>query len=181
MSLVFLLGGVRSGKSRLAVRLAEASGAPVVFLATGEAGDQEMADRIDRHRRERPAGWRTVEEPLELAAAIGEVDPADTLVVDCLSIWTSNLLGAGASDGEVEARAIEAARAAAGRPGLTIVVSNEAGLGVVPATPLGRRWRDLIGRVNALVAERAGRAYFVVAGRALELRDAGSLMAQGDG
>jgi adenosyl cobinamide kinase/adenosyl cobinamide phosphate guanylyltransferase len=152
-----------------------------VFLATGEAGDEEMAERIDRHRRERPAGWRTVEEPIELAAAIGRVDPADTLVVDCLSIWTSNLVGAGSSDAEVEARALEAARAAAARPGLTIVVSNEAGLGVVPATPLGRRWRDLIGRANTLVAEQADRAYFVVAGRALELADAASLMETGDG
>ena len=163
------------------MQLAEASGAPVVFLATGEAGDEEMADRIDRHRRERPAAWRTVEEPIKLVAAIGAVEPADTLVVDCLSIWTSNLLGAGVSDDDVAARALEAARAAVARPGLTIVVSNEAGMGVVPATPLGRRWRDLIGRVNTLFAEHAERAYFVVAGRALELADAASLLEPGDG
>src|SRR5687768_16628042 len=94
MSLVLLLGGARSGNSRLAVRLAADAGAPVVFLATGEAGDEEMADRIARHRAERPAGWTTVEEPVALRQAAADAPAGATLVVDCLSLWVANLLEA---------------------------------------------------------------------------------------
>ena len=163
MSLVLLLGGARSGKSRLAVRLASEAGAPVVFLATGEAGDEEMADRIARHRAERPAGWTTVEEPVGLREAVAAAPPDATLVVDCLSLWVANVF----ESREVEAEAREAAALAAART--TIAVSNEVGLGVVPATPLGREYRDVLGRVNAIWAEAADEAYFVVAGRVLRL------------
>jgi len=170
MALVLLVGGARSGKSRLAVRLASESGNPVVFLATGEAGDDEMADRIAHHRAERPAAWRTVEEPTELADAIAAVPEGATLVVDCLSLWVANVLESrDAADVESEAR--EAAALAAART--TIAVSNEVGLGVVPATPLGRAYRDVLGRVNAIWAEAADDAYLVVAGRVLPLAELG--------
>jgi adenosyl cobinamide kinase/adenosyl cobinamide phosphate guanylyltransferase len=168
MTLVVLLGGARSGKSRLAVALAGRA-EPVTFLATGEAGDEEMRSRIDAHRAERPPGWRTVEEPLELAAAIGRVEPRRTLVVDCLSLWVANLLGRGDAETAVLELGAGAAAAAAARPGLTIVVSNEVGLGVVPATPLGRVYRDLLGGVNRAFVEAADEAAFVVAGRPLRL------------
>ena len=161
--LTFLVGGARSGKSALAVELA--GGGPVTFVATGTAGDEEMATRIERHREERPAGWITVEEPLALRHAIASAQ--GTVVVDCLSLWVANLLEAGWGDADVEAEGAEAARAAAGCR--TIAVSNEVGLGVVPATPLGRRYRDVLGRVNAAWADAAVDAYLVVAGRALRL------------
>jgi adenosylcobinamide kinase / adenosylcobinamide-phosphate guanylyltransferase len=178
--LVFLLGGARSGKSSLALRLAGAQPAPVVFVATAEARDEEMTARIEQHRAERPAQWQTVEEPLALGDAIAAADPAACVVVDCLSIWVSNLLERMTPE-EIETGAAAAARLAAGRPGRTIVVSNEAGLGLVPLTPLGRTWRDVNGRVNAIWADAADRAYFVVAGRALPLADATDLWAGIDG
>ncbi|HSS74139.1 MAG TPA: bifunctional adenosylcobinamide kinase/adenosylcobinamide-phosphate guanylyltransferase [Gaiellaceae bacterium] len=166
MSLVLLLGGARSGKSALAVRLA---GDRATFLATGTAEDDEMAARIERHRAERPAGWATIEEPLALRSALESVDAAETVVVDCLSLWVSNLLGAGSTDDAVEEEAAAVARGASARDGVTVVVSNEVGLGIVPMNPLGRRYRDLLGTVNRLFAAEAERALLVVAGRGLEL------------
>ena len=172
MGLVFLLGGARSGKSALAVRLAAESGAPVVFVATTElrGDDEELRVRVDAHRAERPPSWATVEEPLELARALREAPAEACVVVDCLTLWTANALEAGLDDAAVERAAVEAADVAASREALTVVVSNEVGLGVVPATPLGRRFRDVLGRVNAVFAAAAERASFVVAGRELELR-----------
>lgn len=172
MALVFLLGGARSGKSALAVRLASESGAPVVFVATTElrGGDEELRARVDAHRAERPPSWVTVEEPLELARVLREASADACVVVDCLTLWAANALEAGLDDAAVERAAVEAADVAAARETLTVVVSNEVGLGVVPATPLGRRFRDLLGRVNAVFAAAAERASFVVAGRELELR-----------
>jgi adenosylcobinamide kinase/adenosylcobinamide-phosphate guanylyltransferase len=162
VSLVVLLGGARSGKSTLALRLAAESGAAVTVVATGEALDEEMAARIAAHRAERPPEWTVVEEPLELAAAIETVPAGETVVIDCLSLWVANVLERG---GSLEG----AAAAAAARPGLTIAVSNEVGLGVVPATPLGRAYRDELGRVNQEWVDASARASFVVAGRELAL------------
>jgi adenosylcobinamide kinase / adenosylcobinamide-phosphate guanylyltransferase len=158
MTLVVYVGGARSGKSRLAVERASAAGAPVVFVATGEAGDEEMAERIARHRAERPADWETVEEPLELAAALRGAPPGATVIVDCLSLWVAN--------GGGDAAAVDAAAA---RSALTIAVTNEVGLGIVPANALARAYRDELGRVNAAWVAAAEEAYFVVAGRMLPL------------
>ena len=165
MTLVLLIGGARSGKSSLAVERAAGAGLPVVFVATGEAGDDEMAARIELHRQERPAEWTTVEEPVELACAVADAPGDVVLVVDCLSLWVANVLERGA----VEAAAADAARLAAARPGPTIAVTNEVGLGIVPDNELARRYRDALGRVNAIWAAAADEAYFVVAGHALRL------------
>jgi adenosylcobinamide kinase/adenosylcobinamide-phosphate guanylyltransferase len=165
---VLVLGGARSGKSRLAVELAAEQTLPVVFLATGQAGDEEMAERIKRHRAQRPAGWRTIEEPLRLAETISGVDSDSCLVVDCLSLWVSNLIER-SSAAVIESEAAVAAEAARARQGLTIAVSNEVGLGLVPMHPLGRSYRDLLGNVNSIWAERADQTFFVIAGRALRL------------
>ena len=164
MSLTFLLGGARSGKSALALELASQWAGPVIFIATGEAGDDEMAERIRRHRQERPAEWTTVEEPVELASALEEAPTGAGVVVDCLSLWVANIL-----EDDVDARN-QQALAAAGRRERTIVVSNEVGLGVVPASELGRRYRDVLGRVNAQWAAAADEAVLVVAGKMLRLR-----------
>jgi adenosyl cobinamide kinase/adenosyl cobinamide phosphate guanylyltransferase len=169
MTLTLLIGGARAGKSALALRRAAATGRPVVFIATARASDAEMAERIDRHRQERDPGWATVEEPGDLAGALAAV-PADAcVIVDCLTLWVANQLGR--DDEEIVRRGSEAAELAAGRAGPTIAVSNEVGMGVVPASALGRRYRDLLGRVNAVWAARADDAALVVAGRPLWLDD----------
>jgi adenosyl cobinamide kinase/adenosyl cobinamide phosphate guanylyltransferase len=173
VSLVFLLGGARSGKSTLAVQLATESEAPVVFVATAEAFDDEMRERIAAHRGERPRGWQTVEAPRELADALRTIDREATVVVDCLSLWVANLLQSGAA---VEEEARQVAGLAAARPGRTIAVSNEVGLGLVPTNALGRRYRDLLGRTNAIWAASAAQAFLIVAGRALPLHSATGLL-----
>jgi adenosylcobinamide kinase / adenosylcobinamide-phosphate guanylyltransferase len=169
MSLTFLLGGTRSGKSSLAVELARAWTGPVTFIATGEPGDEEMAERIRLHQGERPAEWQTVEAPLDVREALELVPDEAAVVLDCLSLWVANLLERGDSADEIglESRAVSALAAA--RPSLTVAVSNEVGLGVVPSTELGRRYRDVLGRVNARWAADAEHAAFVVAGRSLPL------------
>jgi adenosylcobinamide kinase/adenosylcobinamide-phosphate guanylyltransferase len=176
VSLVLLIGGARSGKSALAVELAGGWAGPVVFVATGQPGDAEMEERIRRHRAARPAAWATVEEPTDLAGALARTPDDAAVVVDCLSLWVANRLGEGGSDGDVEEEAGAAAAIAAARASLTVAVTNEVGLGVVPATPLGRRYRDVLGRVNALWAEAADRAAFVVAGCPLRLDRADELL-----
>lgn len=157
MTLVLYIGGARSGKSRLAVERAAASGAPVTFIATGEPGDEEMAARIELHKRDRPPEWTTFEEPLDLAGALAAAD-GGTVVIDCLSLWVAN---GGGGDSALEA--------AAARDGLTIAVSNEVGLGIVPVNALAREYRDVLGRVNAAWAAAADEAWFVVAGKTLRL------------
>jgi adenosyl cobinamide kinase/adenosyl cobinamide phosphate guanylyltransferase len=164
VTLVVLVGGARSGKSKLAVDRAQAEAAPVTFIATGEAGDDEMAARIERHRRERPSGWTTIEEPVELAGALAAVPGGDTTIVDCLSLWVANL-----GENGVGAASTAAARIAAARDGLTIAVTNEVGLGIVPDNALARAYRDELGRVNAQWVEAADEAWLVVAGRKLRL------------
>jgi adenosyl cobinamide kinase/adenosyl cobinamide phosphate guanylyltransferase len=179
MGLVLVTGGARSGKSALAVEIAAAQQRPVAFLATAQAGDAEMAARIARHRAGRPRGWRTVEEPLALESAIAAIAAGDCLLIDCLSLWAANALAAGDADGDadaVEAAGRAAAALAARRAGPTVAVTNEVGMGVVPATPLGRRYRDVLGRVNATWAAAADHALLVVCGRALVLSDAAAVV-----
>jgi adenosylcobinamide kinase/adenosylcobinamide-phosphate guanylyltransferase len=178
MPLTVLIGGARSGKSRLAVELAVGSGAPVTFIATGEPGDDEMAARIAAHRAERPAGWLTVEEPYALQAAVGAADPSHTVVVDCLTLWTANALARDREPALVLEAATQAAATAARREAFTIAVSNEVGLGIVPTEPLSRAYRDLLGSVNRAWVEASTHAALVVAGRALRLAAADELAAR---
>jgi adenosylcobinamide kinase / adenosylcobinamide-phosphate guanylyltransferase len=171
MPFTLLLGGARSGKSDLSVRLAASSGRPVVVLATAEARDEEMAERIRRHRDARPPGWTTVEEPLALEDAVADV-PADAfVVVDCLSLWVSNVIEAGDADDRIEDRARAIAARLRDREGGGAVVTNEVGLGIVPVNELARRYRDVLGRVNVAFAVEATAAYLVVAGKALPLEE----------
>jgi adenosyl cobinamide kinase/adenosyl cobinamide phosphate guanylyltransferase len=167
VSLTVLLGGARAGKSALAVELARDQGAPVVYIATAEAGDEEMASRIAQHRTERPDTWRTVEEPTALRSALAAVEQEACVVVDCLTLWVANLLARG-DDVLPEGEAV--AELAGGRHGPTIVVSNEVGLGIVPVSQVAREYRDVLGAVNAAFVRRADDAVFVVAGCAIPLQ-----------
>jgi adenosyl cobinamide kinase/adenosyl cobinamide phosphate guanylyltransferase len=166
--LTLLVGGARSGKSALAVTLVARHDGPVAFLATAEPLDDEMAARIASHRSERPAHWTTIEEPIELEREFAELPAGTAVVVDCLTLWVSNLLGRGLAD-EVEPRARSMAARAAAHAGPVVVISNEVGAGIVPADPLTRRFRDELGAVNATFAAASGATYLVVAGRVLAL------------
>lgn len=161
-----VLGGARSGKSRHAQVLAEAAPAPHLFVATAQAFDAEMAGRIARHRAERGAGWRTVEAPYDLAAAIGAAQ-GGTVLVDCLTLWTSNLL---LGDADLDAATDALLAALADTPAHVVLVSNEVGWGIVPDNALARRFRDVAGRVNQRVAAAADRVDLVVAGIAMHLK-----------
>jgi adenosylcobinamide kinase / adenosylcobinamide-phosphate guanylyltransferase len=181
MAMTVLLGGARSGKSALAVRLAGRWGGPVTVVVTGQARDPEMAERIRRHRAERPSAWRRVEAPRELEAALAAA-PADALVLlDCLTLWVSNLMEQGLTDEQVRRQAGSAAATAAARAAPTVVVSNEVGAGIVPADALSRRYRDLLGQVNAAWVAAADRALLLVAGRAVPLVDPLAALEAADG
>lgn len=169
MSLTFLLGGARSGKSSLAVGLVREWRGPVTFIATAEARDDEMAERIRLHHDERPAEWTTVEAPLEVRSAVEAAPEEAAILLDCMSLWVANLLARGDEAAEIEAENAALSALAAARRALTVVVSNEVGLGVVPPTELGRLYRDVLGRVNARWAADAEHAAFVVAGRSMPL------------
>jgi adenosylcobinamide kinase / adenosylcobinamide-phosphate guanylyltransferase len=171
MGLTVLLGGARSGKSELASRLASAAARAVIVVVTAEALDEEMTERIRRHRATRPAAWTTVEAPIELASAVGDVSPEAFVVLDCLSLWVSNAMEAGLDDDRIVEQASEIATALAKRDVPAVVVSNEVGLGIVPVNALARRYRDTLGRVNATFVAEADRAYILVAGKALPLED----------
>lgn len=165
MSATLILGGARSGKTTHALRLAEASTGGLVMIATAQALDDEMAERIARHQAERGRRWRTLEAPLDLVGALAEVRPGETAVVDCLTLWVSNLMFA-ERDIEGETRGLIAALA--GRD--VILVSNEVGLGIVPDNALARRFRDEAGRLNQRIAAAADRVLFIAAGLPMVLK-----------
>ncbi len=171
--LTLITGGARSGKSTAAEQLAH-TGGRVLFVATAEALDQEMADRIASHRRNRPPTWDTLEEPRDLVSALRPLlGRYDTVLVDCITMWVSNLLledgnhMAGERRLTVETRrlldVVEASQAN------WIMVSNEVGLGLVPNSPLGRIYRDTLGRVNQIIAASADRVKLMVAGRSIDI------------
>ncbi len=184
--LIFITGGARSGKSLLAERMADRLTDRVLYVATAEAGDEEMAARIGRHQDRRPQHWRTLESPREVVTALG-IEPwdPDVVLLDCLSLWLSNLLldqvpwqaEISSETGEVAVATLNLATEALlqwYREGSAtfVVVSNEVGCGVVPATPLGRLYRDVLGLANQAVAGLADTIYYCVAGRVLDLSHA---------
>ncbi|HYM51370.1 MAG TPA: bifunctional adenosylcobinamide kinase/adenosylcobinamide-phosphate guanylyltransferase [Candidatus Limnocylindrales bacterium] len=173
---ILLLGGARSGKSTLALEIAARSGAPVTMIATAEPLDPEMAERIAHHRAQRPSGWTTIEEPVALLEAVQAAPARSLLIIDCLTLWVSNLVGQGQHDPAIVAAAGRAATTLAARPGGAIVVSNEVGLGIIPVNPVARGYRDTLGRVNAAFAALADRTALVVAGRLHELTSATEFM-----
>lgn len=173
--LTLVLGGARSGKSRYAQALCH--GQPIVYVATARAaGDLEMQARIDRHRRDRPASWVTVEEPEDVASAVVHAQPADaSVIVDCVTVWISNLLwrhrDATVPDQERAVLRAAQALAEAARIRTVVAVSNEVGGGTVPDHPVARTFRDLHGLTNQLLAREAGRVVLVVAGLPVVLKE----------
>jgi adenosylcobinamide kinase/adenosylcobinamide-phosphate guanylyltransferase len=168
-SSLLILGGARSGKSRFAVA-SHPPGARVTFVATAQAGDADMAARIARHRAERPSRWRTVEAPYELVPHLRAAADADAVVVDCLTLWVSNLMLRGDADAWIVKQGEELAAALATMPADVTLVSNEVGEGVHPPTEAGRRFRDLLGTVNQRVAAAADRVVLMVAGLPLTVK-----------
>ncbi len=163
-----VLGGARSGKSAHAEALAAASGLEPVYLATGAAGDAEMAERIARHRARRGSSWTTIEEPLDLTGTLHDAcAPSRAVVVDCLTLWLANLLGAERDAGAESERLIALLPCLAGR---LFFVSNEVGLGIVPDNALARAFRDAQGRLNQAVAGAVETVVFVAAGLPIVLK-----------
>lgn len=168
MKTYFVLGGARSGKSARALSTAEEIGSARVFVATAEAWDDEMAARIARHKAERGPGWSSIEAPLDIIPAITQASANnDVCLVDCLTLWLSNLMHH-ERDVDAEVKALCAAIRATSIP--LILVSNEVGLGLVPETPLGRAFRDEQGRLNQQVAAVCDKVEFIVAGLPITLK-----------
>ena len=163
-----VLGGARSGKSAFAERLVSGSGLDARYLATAEAGDGEMRERISHHRARRGPGWATREEPLDLVEALSdEAGEGRAVLVDCLTLWLSNLLFA---ERDLEAETLRLCAFLGEARGPVVLVSNEVGMGLVPDTPLGRRFRDAQGRLNQAVAAIVPSVVFVAAGLPLRLK-----------
>ena len=162
---ILILGGCRSGKSSHALCLAESMGSRRVFVATCVPRDDEMHDRVDRHRRERDDTWRTLEIPVDLAGAITSHSPAaDVMLVDCLTLWLSNLLMETQDISRIRRQIDDLAEAVKAAPHAVILVSNEVGAGIVPENRLARRYRDLAGWANQAMAAACDRVVWTVAG-----------------
>jgi len=166
LSFVFVTGGARSGKSDYAMSLAEKSGGRLVYIATATAGDDEMRERIENHRRSRGMNWKTIEETLDLSGAVSSLGGEGTVVIDCLTLWLTNLMMQDMEAFEDVAvnKARELADALRTFKGTVVVVSNEVGMGIVPENTLSRRFRDVAGLVNRVMAASADEVYLVVSG-----------------
>jgi len=170
MSMTLILGGARSGKSRFAQELAAKLGRRVLFVATGEPLDEEMNARIKAHKRSRPRNWRTLETPTNVAKALrNKMGDAEVVIVDCMTLLVSNLMGTEDMDAKtlekkVTAELKELVAFMRTTKAHFIIVSNEVGLGVVPAYPAGRVYRDALGMANQMLARDADEVYFMVAG-----------------
>lgn len=169
----FILGGARSGKSDFALKRAESLNIQKktpVFLATAKILDMEMKKRIAAHKKKRSKGWRTVEEPVNIEAEIKKAGKGTVLLVDCLTLWLSNLLDAGLNDASILREARKAAKAGKAAKADVIMVSNEVGMGLVPITEIGRRFRDLAGTVNRIMAEKADEVFYLAAGLPIKIK-----------
>jgi len=163
-----VLGGARSGKSRYAEGLVVAEAPPWTYIATAEAHDEEMRQRIEEHRARRASGWRTIEAPLDLAAALQRASVLQPVLIDCLTVWLSNLMLA---EHDLETSVVSLEEELARRRASTVLVGNEVGQGIVPDNELARRFRDANGRMNQRLALGAGRVVLTVAGIPMIAKD----------
>lgn len=170
--IVLVGGGVRSGKSAFALSRARALGERRLFVATAEAFDEEMRERAARHRAERGAEFRTLEEPRALVEALFAVDDVDVVVIDCLTLWLSNLLLGGLSAATIEQRVAALAECLRARPFHSVIVTNEVGMGIVPDNALSRAFRDVVGRAHQALGRVADEVYFGALGQMLRLKPA---------
>lgn len=180
-SIYLLVGGCRSGKSRWALELAEKlKVGPKLMLATAQAFDDEMKSRIERHKMERSSDWQTWEEPIAIVERIRRIQSPHVILLDCLTLWVSNLILADWSDDAIlgEAKELLSALRAGGHQ--AIIVSNEVGLGLVPSEPLGRRFRDLVGLLHQDFAAEADEVYFTVMGIRLPLKRLAEQLPEGE-
>ncbi|WP_309572028.1 bifunctional adenosylcobinamide kinase/adenosylcobinamide-phosphate guanylyltransferase [Deinococcus sp.] len=168
--IVFVTGGARSGKSTFAEARAAQAGGRITYLATAQAFDDEMRERIGRHVSDRPAGWVTLEEPLHVPAALLAAE-TPTVLLDCLSLWVSNAVLADWTDTAVLDATATLLNVARSRGGLTVLVTNEVGSGIVPVGALARRYRDLLGWVNQRAAAASDDAYLIASGLPLTLKE----------
>jgi len=164
---LLVMGGARSGKSRHALEVARELGQSRAYVATAEPLDDEMRERIQRHRDERDPGWVNLEEPVEIVPLLTS---ADVVIVDCLTLWLSNLLMRERTDGQIMGEFGRLATAIIDAPNNIVLVTNEVGLGIVPQTPLGRRFRDLSGALSQEVARSCSRVVMMCAGIALQVK-----------
>ena len=176
MSLIFITGGARSGKSTLAVQLAKKINGKVAFIATAQAGDDEMERRILLHKQERPEGWSTIEEPANVASAIDSAHGHDVIIIDCITLLLSNLICDSDDINETGwildeiKKLIDSARR---YDGTVIVISNEVGMGIVPENKLAREFRDLAGKANQMIARSADQVYVCFSGIPMLIKDIG--------
>jgi len=172
--IIFILGGVRSGKSTYAITCARKRKGLVAFIATCRPLDKEMRARIQKHQAGRPQHWHTFEEPLRLTAALKKIDKTfSTVLIDCLTLYVSNLLLKGYGDPTIEKKIEEAIGVLKKAPYASFIVSNEVGLGIVPAHELGRKFRDIAGKINQRVAQEADTVVFMVSGLPMCLKGGG--------
>jgi adenosylcobinamide kinase/adenosylcobinamide-phosphate guanylyltransferase len=176
MSLIFITGGARSGKSTLAVQLAKKINGKIAFIATAQAGDDEMERRIFLHKKERPDGWSTIEEPANVASAIDSAYGHDAVIIDCITLLISNLICNCDNLSETEwildeiKKLVESAKQF---DGSVIIISNEVGMGIVPENKLAREFRDLAGKANQMIASSADKVYVCFSGIPMLIKDIG--------
>jgi adenosylcobinamide kinase/adenosylcobinamide-phosphate guanylyltransferase len=169
--IIFITGGAKSGKSRLAEELAERLGAPLGYIATGEPKDAEMLERITRHRERRGPAWQTIEEPLNLVKVAKDHDDRfKGMLVDCITLWLANLLGKYNDPQRVLGEVVSFITAFPTLKNTLILVSNEVGMGIVPENALARNFRDLAGEANELLAKAADEVYVMFSGLPLKLK-----------
>ena len=181
MSLIFVTGGARSGKSTFALQLAKKIGKKIAFIATGQAGDEEMQRRIQMHKQDRPQEWTTIEEPLDVASAIDTAKGHDTLIIDCITLLLSNLICSTDNLEDISwiperiEKLIESAKRFSG---MVIIISNEVGMGIVPENKLAREFRDLAGKANQMIASSAGQVYICFSGIPVLIKGSGEINGQ---
>ena len=175
--LIFILGGARSGKSSFALKLAESIKGKRLYIAAAEALDMEMEERIKKHKKERANNWDAIEEPIKIADIIKKNKKYGVILLDCLTLWVSNLMhiearskGQGARGGRTLQKITDLISACKKAKASIIIVSNEVGLGIVPDNPLARQFRDIAGFANQKIADAAGEVYFMVSGIPLKIK-----------
>ena len=168
--IIFISGSVRSGKSGFAVSRAKKFKTPVVFIATCRPLDDEMKERVHKHKQNRPKTWKTIEEDMDIAAVIRRLKEKDTAILDCLTLWISNLLLAGLNEKEISRRIKDFIAALKQTPASVVIVSNEVGWGIVPDNRLSRIFRDIIGTLHQRIAAVSDEVHLMVAGIAMKIK-----------